>query len=141
MTRLQKVAINFDIGRRISEEDLIDNASIIFESNKGYWPSEYCNDTDIAVNANRIQNENIVRKEVSDIPRYKLVCSLEPNEHDNALMEEVNVHINWGGQAKTPVRSYPEQLLKTVAARLYIGSPNSLSTELNKTTSSPLAIK
>ena len=62
LTRKQKGAINFDIGRRISEEDLIDNASVLFKGNKGYWSSEFCNDTDIAVNANRIQNENVERK-------------------------------------------------------------------------------
>ena len=48
----------------------------------------------------------------------------QKNEHGNTLLEEVNVHIDWGGQSKTPVRSYPEQLLKIVAARFYIGSPN-----------------
>ena len=36
----------------------------------------------------------------------------------------MNVHIDWGGQSRTPFRSYPGQLLKRVAARLYIGSPN-----------------
>ena len=41
-----------------------------------------------------------------------------------SLLQKKNVHIDWGGQSKTPVKSYPEQLLKTVAARLYIGSPN-----------------
>ena len=124
LTRKQKGAINFDIGRRISEEDLIDNASVLFKGNKGYWPSEFCNDTDIALNANRIQNYNVKTKNVSDKPRYKLICTVETNEHDSNLMEEVNVHIDWGGQSKTPLRSYPEQLLKSVAARLYIGSPN-----------------
>ena len=34
------------------------------------------------------------------------------------------MHIDWGGQSRTPVCSYPEQLLRKVAARLYIGSPN-----------------
>ena len=56
LTRKQKGAFNFDIGHRISEEDVIDNASNIFQQNKGYWPSEFCNDTDIAENANRIQS-------------------------------------------------------------------------------------
>ena len=125
LTRKQKVAFNFDIGRRISEEDIIDNASNIFQRNKGYWPSEYCNDTDIAANANRIQTTNSrANKGVSDKPRYKLICSMEHNENDSNIAEEINVHIDWGGQSKTPVRSYPEQLLKTVASRLYIGSPN-----------------
>ena len=34
------------------------------------------------------------------------------------------MHIDWGSQSRTPVRSYPEQILEIVAARLYIGSPN-----------------
>ena len=56
LTRKQKGVFNFDIGHRISEEDVIDNASNIFQQNKGYWPSEFCNDSDIAGNVNRIQS-------------------------------------------------------------------------------------
>ena len=67
LTEKQKGAFSFDIGHIISEEDIIDNASNIFQQNKGYWPSEFCNDTDIAENTNRIQNytcrtENITKK-------------------------------------------------------------------------------
>ena len=128
LTRKQKVAFNFDIGRRISEEDIINNISNILQQNKDYWPSEYCNDTDIAANINMIQTNNSrvqqLNKGVSDKPRYKLICCIEHNENDNNIAEEVNVYIDWGGQSRTPVRSYPEKLLKTVAARLYIGSPN-----------------
>ena len=32
----RKLTFNFDIGRRISEEDMIDSASKIFQHNKGY---------------------------------------------------------------------------------------------------------
>ena len=52
----RKGIFNFDIGHRISEEGIIDNTSNIFQQNKGYWPSEFCNDADIAENTNRIQN-------------------------------------------------------------------------------------
>ena len=128
LTRKQKGAFNFDIGRRISEEDVIDTASIVFQRNRGYWPSEFCNDTDIDLSAKRFQNETlrnqINKNDLKDKGRYKLVCSVESNENDNTIAEEVNVHIDWGGQSRTPVRSYPQDLLKTVAARLYIGSPN-----------------
>ena len=54
LNRKQKGAFNFDIDRRISDEDIIDNASNIFQHNKRYWPPEFCNDTDIAQNANKI---------------------------------------------------------------------------------------
>jgi len=128
LTRKQKGAFNFDIGHRISEEDLIDSTSSIFQNNKGYWPSEFCNDTDISLDANRIQNTPFGRvgnkKSVNDTPRYTLICTIENIENDNDVTEEVNVHIDWGGQSRTPVMSYPQELLKSVAARLYIGSPN-----------------
>lgn len=38
-TNKQKQTFKFDIGRRISEEDVIDNASNISQQNKGYWSS------------------------------------------------------------------------------------------------------
>ena len=57
-------------------------------------------------------------------PRYKLVSSIQQNEHDNTIAEEVTVLLDWGGQSKTPVKSYPNELLKLVASRLFIGSPN-----------------
>ena len=59
LTNKHKPTFNFDIGRRISEEDLIDNASNVFQQNKGYWPSEFCNDTDIAGNAERNNHNNV----------------------------------------------------------------------------------
>ena len=40
------------------------------------------------------------------------------------IQEKVNLHLDWGGQTKTTVKIYPAELLKQVAARLYIGSPN-----------------
>ena len=52
------------------------------------------------------------------------MCSIEPNENDKIVAVEIDFHIDWGGKSCSLFRSYPEQLLKTVAARLYIGSPN-----------------
>ena len=49
---------------------------------------------------------------------------MEHYENDEIIAEEINVHIDWVGKSRTSFRSYPEQLLKTVAARLYISSPN-----------------
>ena len=77
LTRKQKGAFNFDISHRTSEEVIIDNASNIFQQNKGYWPSEFCNDTDIAENVNRIHNrtgrtENTTHRS-GDKRRYKII--------------------------------------------------------------------
>ena len=52
------MAFSRDIGHRISEEDVIDSVSNIFQQNKGYWPSEFCNDIDIAANAKKNNNDN-----------------------------------------------------------------------------------
>ncbi len=108
---------------------MIDNASSLFQQNKGYWPSEFCNDTDIAVDANRNNNDNsaihTMKCGVSDKPKYRIICNVDYDETDTGgVIENVNLHIDWGGQSKTPLKSYPAELLKQVAARLYIGSPN-----------------
>ena len=93
-----------------------------------YWPSEFCNNTDIAENANRIQShtgriDNTTEKS-GDKRGYEIMCSIEHDENNEIIAEEINVHINWGVKSQTPVCSYPEQLLKIVAARLHIGSPS-----------------
>ena len=72
----------------------------------------------------RKQLEEDIKQPVSNKPRYKLIYTIENNENDDGIAEEVNVHIDWGGQSRTPVMSYPQELLRFVAARLYIGSPN-----------------
>ena len=37
LTNKQKDALNFDIGQRILEDDVIDQASTFYLHNKGYW--------------------------------------------------------------------------------------------------------
>ena len=129
LTRKEKVVLNFDIGRRISEEDVIDNASDIYHQKNGEWPSEFCNDIDILSNGIHDTKENEINDCVSDIksnkPRYNLICDIDFNDNNNdQLQDNINVHIDWGGQSQTPVKSYPIDLLKLVAARLFIGSNN-----------------
>ena len=54
----QNLTLNFDFGGRISEEDVINKASSVYFYNKGYWPSDYCNDTDITINENESQTQH-----------------------------------------------------------------------------------
>ena len=101
ITNKRKLTFNFDIGRRISEEDVIDNASNIFQQNRGYWPSEFCNDTDIAVDASKNNNDNsaihTMKCGVSDKPKYIIFCSVDYDETDTGgVIENVNLHIDWG---------------------------------------------
>ena len=96
LTNKQKLTFNFNIGRRISEEDVIDNASNIFQQNKGYWPSEFCNDTDIAVNAERNNKYNVAVQGLkpgnSDIPKYKIICYVDFHDTDKGIREMVNLN-------------------------------------------------
>ena len=62
-----------------------------------YWPSTYCNETDIMINANRIQRNtidgdtNVSRSRIK--PRFKLIVQIYNNDIDD-ITEVVEVHIN-----------------------------------------------
>ena len=136
LTNKQKDTLNFDIGRRILEEDVIDQVSNVYYERNGYWPSSYCNETDIMVNANRIQPRQNISRASNTVcntrPRYTLTCNVISNEHDVNLAEEIDVNIDWGGQSKTPYQNFPNDVLQKLAHRLFVGSPNiggRLSTE------------
>ena len=83
----------------------------------------FCNETDIIHNANRIQprnNGSITHNTVKNRrPRYILTCDVTSNEHDDQIPEEINVHIDWGGQAKTPCDNFPRDVLQKLAHRLF----------------------
>ena len=126
LTNKQKDTLNFDIGRRISEEDVVDQVSSVYHNNMGSWPSTFCNETDIALNANRQQtqahnNTELTNTRESLYPRFKMKVNIEYNDND-VVGENVNVHIDWGGDSKTPLLNFPNEILKKVAHRLYIGS-------------------
>ena len=128
LTNKNKDTLNLDIGKRIAEEDIINQASVIYHNNNGHWPSDFCNDIDIAMNANRLQSKNhkinYLERQSNTYPRYSIVCAVEYNEHDNSIPEDVNVRIDWGAQNKIPLSNFPNHILRKLAARLYIGSPN-----------------
>ena len=45
------------------------------------------------------------------------------DQNDNVIVgETVNVNIDWGGDSKIPLLNFPNEILKKVATRLYIGS-------------------
>ena len=125
LTNKQKDTLNFDIGRRISEEDVVDQVSTVYHNNMGSWPSSFCNETDIALNANRQQTSlntiELTNTRESLNPRFKMIVTIDQN--DNVIVgETVNVNIDWGGDSKIPLLNFPNEILKKVATRLYIGS-------------------
>ena len=115
-TNKQKDTLNFDIARRISEEDVVDQVSTVYHDTSGDWPSTFCNETDIMTGANRIQpmtnnnGNNLVSHNVAK-PRYKLSVDIENIDNDN-VAEISNMYVDWGGQAKTPLHNFPNAILK-----------------------------
>ena len=120
LTNRQRDTLNFDIGLRLSEEDIVDQVSTIYYRNMGKWPSKYCNDTDI-VN----DYEAPVPVTESSDARYKMTVVFE-YEADNPNLSQDTLHVtlNWGGPSKTPLVSYPRELLVRLACRLFIGTAN-----------------
>ena len=63
---------------------------------------------------------SLVRHNVAK-PRYRLSVEIENIENDN-VAEIISMHVDWGGQSKTPLHNFPNDILKKVCKRLYIGS-------------------
>ena len=47
MTNKAKDTLNFDIGRRLSEEHVVDQASNMCFQNEGVWPSNFCSNQEM----------------------------------------------------------------------------------------------
>ena len=47
LTNKAKDTLNFDIGRRLSEEDVVDQVSSAHFQNEGMWPSKFCSNQDM----------------------------------------------------------------------------------------------
>lgn len=75
-TNKQKYRLNVEITRRISEGDVTYQTCTVCHNTMGYWPSTFCNETDIASNANRQQHSMIdiihTSTRESSNPRFKI---------------------------------------------------------------------
>jgi hypothetical protein len=123
LTNKQKDTLNFDIARRISEEDVIDRASSIYYYNYQKWPSQYCNDVNLPTSDDVDDNNQNDVPNVNNRPRFFIECKVSTQE-ETGRNEIVEVRIDWGGVSKTPLQSYPDELLKAISSRFFIGSPN-----------------
>ena len=56
-------------------------------------------------------------------PRFKLKVNIESN-HNGDVTEITHVHLDWGGQSKTPLLNFLREILKQIGHRLYIRSPH-----------------
>ena len=97
----------------------MDDICTIYYQNMGCWPSQYCNQTEIMKNANRIQgNERTSHCAGFSIkhathPRFKIKVDMEPSDNDD-ITEVIRVHVDWGNKSKTPPLNFPREVLKTI---------------------------
>ena len=126
-TNKQRDTLNFDIACRLSEEDIVDKASTIYYENVGRWPSEFCNEIDLML-GNEIAIQNSIPLEKSNSHLHSYFINVNMNQHDNqentASNRIVNVDIEWRRKNATPLLSFPVDILKKVAERLFLGSPS-----------------
>ena len=131
LTNKRKETLNYDIAKRISEEDIVDQISTIYFQNYGNLPSQYCNESDLMINANRLQHHpsnSCNKRSTSSVnrisrPRFILKATFEDTDNENEI-RNINVKVDWGGITRTPVLNFPHELLKRIANRLFIGSPH-----------------
>ena len=114
LTNKQRETLNFDISRRLTEEDIVDEISAVYFQNYGEWPSKFCN---INVDKDMCSIEKKTR------PRFHLKSSVD-NSLSTENENEINVDIDWGGASRTPTHNFPHEILKNLIVRLFIGSPN-----------------
>ena len=120
LTNRQRDTLNFDIGLRLCEEDIVDQVSTIYYRNMGKWPSKYCNDTDIVNDC----MAPVANADSSD-SRYKMNVEFEYEaDNPNINQDTFTVTLDWGGPTKTPMVSYPREMLVRLAIRLFVGTAN-----------------
>ena len=125
LTNKQKDTLNFDIGRRLAEEDIVNQASTIYYQNIGSWPSEFCNEIDLMYSPEESTNNRSIPKNLKNRhPRFHIKATIENEVNDETIDKIVNVDIDWGTKTQTPLFSFPRDLLKKIAARMFLGSPN-----------------
>ena len=127
LTNKQRDTLNFDIGRRLSEENIVNKASTIYYENTGSWPSEYCNEIDLMLgNEIAMQNSVPLQKKNTHLHSYYITAKIDKhhNTNNNTTDKLVDVNIEWRREVETPLFPFPVDLVKKVAERLFLGKPS-----------------
>ena len=125
LTNKCKLTLNYDIGRRIAEEDIVDQISTVYFENEKKWPSKYCSDQDMIHQLDIDDNLNDSSEFLYTKPKYHIVTSVETvDENMNLSNDKYNIEIDWGGKARTPVPGHHPSLLSRVVKRLILGTAN-----------------
>ena len=104
LTNKQRDTLNFDIGRRVSEESIVNKASTVYFENTGTWPSEYCNEIDLMLgNEISIQNSTPLQKTNTHLHSYYITAVIEKqqNPNNNTKDQIVNVDMEWRNEVDT----------------------------------------
>jgi hypothetical protein len=126
-TNKDRNCINFDIGTRISEEDVIDEASSLFYQNNRRWPSKFCNVKD------HVDNSDSNSQDTEEVTHQGFLLSSKhhfeicPGEIDYDTCSEdhpitLPITIKW--MRKTPDLNFREDVLNMITKRLFLNTPN-----------------
>ena len=96
-TNQQKHTLQYDIGKRISEDNIVDHISNSFHQRKGCWPSKFCNETDLLIDGNNDKRYQCSTNGSSFRHRFTFTCDYLDIDDNSAQPQEVNIKIDWGG--------------------------------------------
>ena len=96
-TNQQKHTLYYDIGKRISEEDIVDHVSNSFHLRNGRWPSKFCNETDLLIDGNNDIRDPCSTNGNSFRHRFTFVCDYSDTYDNGIQTQEVDIKIGWGG--------------------------------------------
>ena len=122
LTNKQKDTLNFDIARRLAEEDILDQASFIYYENTGRFPSKYCNETDLMLGTQQNTNQDITaHTKNTHHAQYRLKVDIVNDVNNNSTTVEAN--IEWKHKKNlSPLYTFPLEILKKVATCLFVGN-------------------
>ena len=126
-TNKQEKTLCNDVCRRIFEQNVVDDASLIYYNNTGRFPSEYCNDMDILEITSERTNthKNTICK-----CTYSYTVHISDDESGNYNYKSDNIdtslHIKIGIQWKKPnvYKHIDLDLMTNVITRLFIQTEN-----------------
>jgi hypothetical protein len=129
-TNKQRDTMNFDIARRLAEDKLVDQLSILYFNSNNKWPSKHCNERDLIEN-NLFDDDDdnddhidlLYVDETRDhkvLPAYDFGYNRELEEDSQGnQIQCYKLQVKW--RKKTPIDCYPDHIKQNLMNRLFIG--------------------
>ena len=134
-TNRHKDTLNFDIATRISEDDIVDQASQVFFMNKKRWPSKFCTEKDLQDSSFVVTGNNNRTTALTNAVTESIVHATKPRflivpdtDFDESYQDDegtpLSLYIDWGSIASTPYVNFESSLIQKVGARLFLNCPH-----------------